>query len=67
MNAEKFNELIKTIDDNIDMFSYIVTPDGKLVLGCELYVDGKHFVKIWNNIQSHDEVIEKRLNKTVNI
>jgi uncharacterized protein (UPF0128 family) len=61
MNAEKFNEIIKTIDDNIDMFNYIVMPDGKLLLVCELQEDGKHFVKTWNNIKSHDEVIEKRL------
>ena len=61
MNIEKFNELVKTIDDNIDMFNYIVTPDGKLLLLCELYEDGKHYVKPWNNIKSHYEVINERL------
>ena len=63
MNAEKFNELIKTIDDNIDMLNYIIMPDGKLVLVCEFQEDGKHYVKTWNNIQSHDEIIMKRLEK----
>ena len=63
MNKEKFNELVKTINDNIDMLNYIVTPDGKLVLVCELYEDSKHFVKTWNNIQSHDNIIDKRLAK----
>ena len=61
MNAEKFNELIKTIDDNIDMFNYIVMPDGTLVLVCEFREGTKHFVKTWNNIKSHDEVINERL------
>lgn len=63
MNAEKFNELIKTIDDNIDMLNYIIMPDGKLVLVCEFQEDSKHYVKTWNNIQSHDEIIMKRLEK----
>lgn len=61
MNIEKFNEIVKTINDNIDMFNYIVTPDGKLVLICEFYEDGKHYVKPWNNIKSHDEIINERL------
>lgn len=61
MNIEKFNEIVKTIDDNIDMFNYIVTPDGKLLLICEFYEDGKHYVKPWNSIKSHDEVINERL------
>lgn len=61
MNTEKFNELVKTINDNIDMLNYIVMPDGKLVLVCEFNENGKHFVKTWNNIKSQDEVIEKRL------
>ena len=64
MNTEKFNELIKTIDDNIDLLNYIVTPDGKLVLVCELYADGKHYVKTWNNIKSHVEVIDERLKES---
>lgn len=29
---DKFNELMKTINDNIDCLSYIITPDNKLVL-----------------------------------
>lgn len=61
MNIERLNKLIKTIDDNIDMLNYIVMPDGKLVLVCELQEDGKHYVKTWNNIKSHDEVIDERL------
>lgn len=61
MNKEKFYELVKTINDNIDMLNYIVMPDGKLILGAECYDEGKHFVKTWNNIQSHDDIIDKRL------
>lgn len=61
MNTEKFNEIIKTINDNIDMLNYIVMPDGKLVLVCEFREGNKHYVKIWNNIKSHDEVIDERL------
>lgn len=61
MNTEKFNELIKAIDDNIDMLNYIVMPDGKLVLICELREGKTHYVKTWNNIKSHDEVIDERL------
>ena len=61
MNKEKFYELVKTINDNIDMLNYIVMPDGKLVLVCEFNENGKHFVKTWNNIQSHDDIIAKRL------
>lgn len=61
MNTERFNNLVKAIDDNMDMLNYMVLPDGKLVLVCEFYEDGKHFVKTWNNIQTHFEVIERRL------
>lgn len=50
MNTERFNNLVKAIDDNMDMLNYMVLPDGKLVLVCEFYEDGKHFVKTWNNI-----------------
>ena len=58
----KFNELMKTINDNIDYLNYIITLDNKLVLVAECYEDGKHYVKIWNNIKSHDDVILERLN-----
>lgn len=61
MNKEKFNELVNTINDNIDMLNYIVLPDGKLVLVCEFNENGKHFVKTWNNIQSHEDIIARRL------
>lgn len=61
MNEQKFKELVKTINDNIDMLKYIVMPDGKLVLVCEFNENGKHFVKTWNNIQSLDDIIAKRL------
>ena len=61
MNTDKFNELVKTINDNIDMLNYIVMPDGKLVLVCEFNENGKYFVKTWNNIKSHDDIIDKRL------
>ena len=57
----KFNELMKTINDNIDCLNYIITPDNKLVLVAECYEDGKHYVKTWNNIKSHDDVILERL------
>lgn len=59
---DKFNELVKTVDGNIDCLSYIITPDNKLVLVAECYEDGKHYVKTWNNIKSHDDVILERLN-----
>lgn len=58
----KFYELMKTINDNIDCLNYIITPDNKLVLVAEYYEDGKHYVKTWNNIKSHDDVILERLN-----
>lgn len=58
----KFNELVKTVNDNIDCLSYIITPDNKLVLIAECYEDGKHYVKPWNNIKSHDDVTFERLN-----
>lgn len=61
MNEEKFNELIKTINDNIHMFSYFMMPDGKLRLIAETTDGEKHYVKVWDNIQTHDAVIEKRI------
>ena len=61
MNKEKFNELVKTINDNIDMLNYIVMPDGKLTLIAECNDEGKHLMHVWNNIQSHEDCITKRL------
>ena len=61
MNIEKFNELVKTINDNIDMLNYFMMPDGKLYLVAETRDGEKHYVKVWDNIQTHDAVIEKRM------
>ena len=61
MNKEKFYELVKAITDNIDMLNYIVMPDGKLTLVAECHDEGKHLVRVWNNIQSHDNIIARRL------
>lgn len=58
----KFNELVKAINENIDYLSYDITPDNKLVLIAEYYKDGKHYVRPWNNIKSHIDVIFERLN-----
>ena len=57
----KFNRLVKAVDDNIDCLNYIITPDNKLVLVAEHFEDVKHYVKTWNNIKSHDDAILGRL------
>ena len=61
MNEQKFKELVKTINDNIDMLNYIVMPDGKLTLIVECNDESKHLMCVWNNIQSHEDIIAKRL------
>lgn len=66
MNKEKFNELIKTINDNIGMFSYFMMPDGKMRLVAQTTNGEKHYVKVWDNIQTHEEAIEKRIEEVNN-
>lgn len=61
MNKEKFNELIKTINDNIGMLNYFMMPGGKLRLIAETTDGENYYVKVWDNIQTHDAVIEKRM------
>ena len=66
MNIEKFNELVKTINDNIDMLNYMVSSDGKLILVAECNDGREHLVRVWDNIQSHDDIIDKRLANNMN-
>lgn len=61
MNKEKFNELIKTINDNIGMLNYFMMPDGKLRLIAETTDGEKYYVKVWDNIPTHEEAIKKRI------